>query len=262
VPRARRITLAAVLGLALALAPAAAAEQAPTVTLLGPPNGVNVMLDGKHTTTFSWRIDFPQPQSSDATIVFTVSSDPSFVGPHYTETRTCAAASPACFTATMLQGSGWITAATGAGLPKGGMVGLYWRVSVTWQAGQAPAMSAAGTILGTGSGTASGSGSSAPDILRPQVRVQPTTVRRGSRAKIPFHLADDSGTVTALARLLYHGVAVVTATHTFTTVSWGDSYLFFFKVPKQVSTGRYTACVRATDPSGNSAQSCAAVTIR
>src|SRR5439155_21175284 len=114
------------------------AEQSPTFPLLVPPNLVKVMLDVKLTTTFICRIDFPQPQLSDATIVFMVSSDPSFVGPHYTETRTCAAASPACFTATMLQGSGWITAATGAGLPKGGMVGLYWRVSVTWQAGQAP----------------------------------------------------------------------------------------------------------------------------
>ena len=261
-PRVRRIIVAAVFGLALATAPTAAADQAPTITLLGPPNAANVTLDGKHSATFSWRIDFPQPQSSDTTIVFMVSSDPSFVGPHYAETRGCAAATPACFSATMLQGSGWIGAATGAGLPKGGMVPLYWRVSVTWQPGQPPAMSASGTILGLGSGSASGTGSSAPDVLRPQVRVQPATVKRGSRAKIPFHVADDSGTVTAVARLLYHGVAVVTATHTFTSVNWGDRFVFFFNVPRQVPTGRYSACVRATDPSGNSAQSCAAVNIR
>jgi hypothetical protein len=254
VPRVRPIVLALTIGLALATAPTAAADQAPTVTLLGPPNGANVILDGKHTATFTWRIDFPQPQSSDTTIVFTLSSDPSFVGPHYTETRTCAAATPACFTATMLQGGGWITAATGAA-PKSGMVALYWRVSVTWRAGQTPAMSTAGTLLGTGA-------SSTPDVLRPQVRVQATTVKRGTRAKIPFHLADDSGTVAVVARLLYHSTTLLTVKNTFTTVDWGIPFVFWFDVPRQVPAGRYTACVRATDPSGNSAQSCAAVKIR
>jgi hypothetical protein len=92
--------------------------------------------------------------------------------------------------------------------------------------------------------------------------VQATTVKRGSRAKVPFQLADDSGTVTAAARLVYRGTTLVTATHTFTTVSWGDRFVFYFKVPTRAPAGRYTACVRATDPSGNSAQSCAAVTIR
>ena len=181
-PRVRRLIIAVTVGLALAGAPTAAADQAPTITLLGPPNAANVVLDGKHSATFSWRIDFSQPQSSDTTIVFMVSSDQTFVGPRYAETRTCPAATPACFSATMLQGPGWIGAATGAGLPKGGMVPLYWRVSVTWQPGQAPAMSTSGSILGIGSGSASGTGSSAPDVLRPQVRVQPATVA-GSRSQ-------------------------------------------------------------------------------
>jgi hypothetical protein len=116
-------------------------------------------------------------------------------------------------------------------------------------------MSTAGTLLGTGA-------SSTPDVLRPQVRVQATTVKRGTRAKIPFHLADDSGTVAVVARLVYHSTTLLTVKNTFTTVDWGIPFVFWFDVPRQVPTGRYTACVRATDPSGNSAQSCAAVKIR
>src|SRR5947208_932111 len=101
--RACRILL--VLVAALATASSAAADGTPpTVTLLAPANGTTLTLDGKHDTTFSWRLDFAQPQTEATTITFMVSADPTFQGPHYTESRACDTASPACFTSTTLRG--------------------------------------------------------------------------------------------------------------------------------------------------------------
>ncbi len=249
----RRFAL--VLVLALVTASAASADPAPpTVTLLSPANGTSVSLDGKHTPTFSWRIDFPQPQTTATMVFFTVSTDPTFLGPHYTESRTCDAATPACFTSTTPQGTGWVNEAAGGPPPGAGPVTLYWRVSVTWAPGQAPATSAPGTIVGSGS---------APDTVAPRVSVHGTTARRGTRAKVRFQLSDDHGTVTANARLLYHGTLLLSVLHTFTQVAWANSYVFWFDLPKRgVPAGRYTACVRATDPAGNASQSCANVTVR
>src|SRR5437588_11369125 len=65
--RARRILL--VLVAALATASSAAADgAAPTVTLLDPANGTTVTTDGKRDTTYSWRVDFAQPQTETTTI--------------------------------------------------------------------------------------------------------------------------------------------------------------------------------------------------
>ena len=249
---ARRFLL--VLIAALATASAASADgTAPTVTLLAPANGTSVTLDGKHTTTFSWRVDFAQPQTESATITFMVSTDPTFQGPHYTESRSCVTTTPACFTTTTLQGTSWISAATGSnGLPSRPLT-LYWHVSVAWQSGQPFADSANGLL----------SGVPGVDRTPPRVAVKGTTVRRGSRARVTFQIADDSGTVTAKARLLYHGKTLLSSTKTFTDVDWANVYVFWFDVPRAgVPTGKYSACVRATDMHGNSAQRCAVVRIR
>jgi hypothetical protein len=249
---ARRFLL--VLVVALATASAASADgTAPTVTLLAPANGTSITLDGKHAATFSWRVDFAQPQTESTTITFMVSADSTFQGPHYTESRSCANTTPACFTTTTLQGTSWINAATGSnGLPSRPLT-LYWHVSVAWQSGQAFANSANGLLSGV------------PGIDRtpPRIAVKGTTVRRGSRARVTFQLADDSGTVTAKARLLYHGKTLLSSTKTFTDVDWANVYVFWFDVPRTgVPTGKYLACVRATDMHGNSAQRCAVVKIR
>jgi hypothetical protein len=249
---ARRFLL--VLVAALVTASAASAEgTAPTVTLLSPANGTSVTLDGKHVTTFSWRVDFAQTQTESTTITFMVSADPTFQGPHYTESRSCATTTPACFTTTTLQGTSWINDATGSnGLPSRPLT-LYWQVSVAWQSGQPFATSANGLL----------SGVPGIDKTPPRIAVKGTTVKRGSRARVTFQLADDSGTVTAKARLLYHGKTLLTSTKTFTDVDWANVYVFWFDVPRTgVPTGKYSACVRATDMHGNSAQRCAVVRIR
>jgi hypothetical protein len=250
--RARRIVLALVAALATA-STASADGTAPTVTLVGPANGTTVTLDGKHDTTFSWRVDFAQPQTGPTSITFMVSADPTFQGPHYTESRACDTASPDCFTSTTLQGTSWINAATGsAALPSRALT-LYWRVSVVWQAGQLPVNSANGLL----------SGVPGIDKTPPRILVKSTTVKRGGRARVQFQLADDSGTVTAKARLLYHGRTLLSSARTFTDVDWSNVYVFWFDVPRSgVPTGRYSACVRGTDMHGNSAQRCATVTIR
>ena len=249
---ARRFLLVIVAALATASA-ASADGTAPTVTLLAPANGTTVTLDGKHDTTFSWRIDFAQPQTESTTITFMVSADPTFQGPHYTESRSCATTSAACFTSTTLTGTSWINAATGSnGLPSRTLT-LYWHVSVAWQSGQAFANSANGLLNGV----------PGVDKTPPRISVKGTTVKRGSRARVTFQLADDSGTVTAQARLLYHGRTLLTSTKTFTDVDWSSVYVFWFDVPRTgVPTGKYSACVRATDMHGNSAQRCAVVRIR
>jgi hypothetical protein len=249
---ARRFLL--VLVAALATASAASADgTAPTVTLQAPANGTSVTLDGKHTTTFSWGVAFAQPQTEPSTITFMVSADPTFQGPHYTESRSCAATTPACFTSTTLEGTAWINAATGSnGLPSRAVT-LYWHVTVAWQAGQPFANSPNGLLNGV----------PGVDKTPPRIAVKGTTVRRGSRARVTFQLADDSGTVTATARLLYHRKTLLSSTRTFTDVDWANTYVFWFDVPRSgVPTGSYSACVRATDVHGNSAQRCATVRIR
>jgi hypothetical protein len=250
--RARRIVL--VLVAALATASTAAADgAAPTVTLLSPANGTTLTLDGKHDAAFSWRIDFAQAQTTPTAVTFTVSADPTFQGPHYTESRSCDPSSPACFTSTTLKGTSWINAATGStALPSRTMT-LYWHVSVDWQSGQTPVNSANGLLTG------------APGIDKtpPRIAVKKTTVKRGSRARVAFQLADDSGTVTAKAQLLYHGKQLLSSTKTFTDVDWANVYVFWFDVPRTgVPTGRYSACVRGTDMHGNTARRCATLTIR
>jgi hypothetical protein len=249
---ARRFLL--VLVVALATASAASADgTAPTVTLLAPANGTSVTLDGKRATTFSWSVAFAQPQTESTTITFVVSADPTFLGPHYTESRSCANTTPDCFTTTTLQGTSWIKDATGSsGLPNRPLT-LYWRVSVAWQSGQPFANSANGLL----------SGVPGVDKTPPKIAVKGTTVKRGSRARVTFQLADDSGVVTAKARLLYHGKTLLSSTKTFTDVDWANVYVFWFDVPRTgVPTGKYSACVRATDMHGNSAQRCAVVRIR
>jgi hypothetical protein len=252
VSRARRFVL--VLVAALATASTAAADgTAPTVTLLAPANGTTLTLDGKHNATFSWRIDVAQPPTQSSGVTFTLSVDPTFQGPHYTESRTCDASNPSCFTSTTLTGTSWINAATGnTGLPSRAVT-LYWRVSVVWQTGQPPVNSANGVLNG------------APGVDRtpPRIAVKGTTVKRGSRARVTFQIDDDSDTVTAKARLLYHRKTLLSTTKTFTDVDWANVYVFWFDVPRTgVPTGRYSACVRATDLHGNSAQRCATVRIR
>ena len=249
---ARRIVL--VLVAALATASTAAADgAAPTVTLLAPANGTTLTLDGKHDAAFSWRVDFAQAPAGPTGTTFTVSADPTFRGPHYTESRTCDATNPACFTSTTLSGTSWINAATGSnGLPSRAVT-LYWRVTVDWQSGQPPATSANGLL----------NGAPGVDKTPPRIAVKGATVKRGSRARVTFQLDDDSGTVTAKARLLYRGKTLLSTTKTFTDVDWANVYVFWFDVPRTgVPTGRYSACVRGTDLHGNSAQRCATVTVR
>jgi hypothetical protein len=252
VSRARRII--PVLLAALATASTAAADGgAPTVTLLAPANGTTVTLDGQHDAAFSWRVDFAQAPTAATGITFMVSADPTFRGPHYTESRSCDASNSACFTATNLTGTSWINAATGSsGLPSRALT-LYWRVTVDWQSDQAPVSSANGLLNGV----------PGVDKTPPRILVKGTTVKRGSRARVTFQIDDDSGTVTAKARLLYHGKTLLSSTKTFTDVDWANVYVFWFDVPRTgVPTGRYSACVRGTDMHGNSAQRCATVTIR
>jgi hypothetical protein len=242
-----------VLVAALASASAASADVAPTVTLLSPPNGASVILDGQHNPTFSWQFQFPQPQTSTTQIQLTVSADPNFVGSVYSETRICATTTPACFTSTTPQGTYWINAATGSTTPPTKPVTLYWRVSLNWQSGQPSVTSATGSFTGVPNPI---------DRTPPRVSVKATTVKRGGRARVHFQLADDSGIVSANARLLYHGITLLSSSRTFSDVSWANLYVFWFNVPRNATRGRYSACVKATDAHGNTAQSCARLTIR
>ena len=44
-------------------------------------------------------------------------------------------------------------------------------------------------------------------------------------------------------------------------VSWYDTYVYVFAVPKWFRTGTYGACIGARDPAGNSSQRCARVRV-
>lgn len=249
---ARRIALALTVALFCVTA-ASAADPPPTITLLTPPNGTNVLLDGAHNPTFTWRVDFAQPPVGGTIVAFEVSTDPRFANAHFTQAKPCDPANLACFTSYAPTGTSWLqAAAAGTPLPKSGSVTFYWRVSATWIAGQPPTTSAVGTFVAT----------AVPDTTAPRLTVSPTTVKRGKRARVHFHMADQDTTLAVTGRIVFRGTTLATDRKTFTDVSWFTDYSYIIGIPKRFPTGRYSVCIRAADAAGNSTERCARLTIR
>ena len=251
-----------------ALAPASSASSAladdpppPTITLLSPANGTAVQLDEKHPPTFSWKIDYPAAPSNPV-IFFQLSTDPTFQGQKYSESRVCDSANPACFTSLTAASYWWYSSTGGKGAPAKGDVTLYWRVTVTYAFAHDPAASQAWTLKGSAAAAPDKPNVPVnPDTEAPRVSVEAAKAKRGKKAHVLFHVWDNQGVVIATARLLYKGHELGRAAKTFTNVSWSYSYEYWFQVPKWFRIGTYSACIGARDPAGNSAQRCAPVRV-
>jgi hypothetical protein len=254
-----------------ALVPASSALSAPgddpappTITLLSPANGTPVTLDENHPPTFSWKIDFPSPPSNPV-IFFQLSTDPTFQGQKYSESKVCDTANPACFTSLKAAYYWWYSATGGKGAPAKGDVTLYWRVTVTYAFAREAAASASWTLKGSAAPAAAPDKPNVPvvpDTEKPRVSVEGAKAKRGAKARVLFHVWDNRGVVTATARLLYQGHELGRTAKTFTNVSWSYTYIYWFNVPRWFRSGSYRACIAARDPAGNSAERCATVRIR
>jgi hypothetical protein len=251
-----------------ALAPASSASSAladdplpPTIALLSPSNGTPVTLDEKHPPTFLWKIDFPSPPSNPV-VFFQLSTDPTFQGQKYSESKVCDAANPSCFTSLKAAYYWWYSATGGAGAPAKGDVTLYWRVTVTYAFAHEPATSEVRTLKGSAAAAPDKPTVPVnPDTEAPRVSVEAAKAKRGKKARVLFHLWDNQGVVVATARLLYKGQELGRSAKTFTNVSWSYTYVYWFQLPKWFRTGMYSACIGARDPAGNSAQRCAPVKV-
>jgi hypothetical protein len=254
-----------------ALAPASSASSAladdpaaPTITLLAPTNGTPVILDEKHAPTFSWKIDYPATPSNPV-IFFQLSTDPTFQGQKYSESRVCDAANPACFTSLKAASYWWYSSTGGKGAPPKGEVTLYWRVTVTYSFAHDPAASDPRTLKGGGAAAAAPDKPNVPvvpDSEAPRLSVDGAAANRGEKARILFHVWDNQGVVTTTARLLYQGHVLARTTTTLTNVSWSYTYVYWFRVPKWFRLGTYSACIAARDRAKNSVQRCAPVRVR
>lgn len=84
-----------------------------------------------------------------------------------------------------------------------------------------------------------------PDRTRPRVSVQATTVRRGRRAEILFHMAGNRGFVRVQATFSYHGRVLARGTKSFNPALWSDVYYFWFDCRGPCPPGP-TRCVCAS----------------
>lgn len=119
----RAALAAAVLACVLVLTPTSSAAGAPTITLLSPANGATILSSVGVYPTFSWHVDWAQPES---TIVrFEIATDPSFTQNASVDTHFCPATDVNCWTSVQPHAV--------YGPPLGSV--WYWRVGLTTSAG-------------------------------------------------------------------------------------------------------------------------------
>jgi hypothetical protein len=238
-----RAALAAVLVAAfLGFSPSASASP-PQITLLAPANGATLAYPayGIGTTTFSWHVNWDTPEAT--TLMFQVGTNPGFAAGTYTQDNfACPAADPNCTSSYAPPRS------YAPPFPKI----FYWRVGVTTSAGQVWSATSMFKVVDL------------VDTVKPRVRVDRGSARRGTRARLLVHAADDRGRVRLRVMLNYRGRTLYNGRFPLTPTSWAVPLSFFTstRLPRFLPSGRYEACVRAWDEAGNTARSCAAYQIR
>jgi hypothetical protein len=97
------------------------------------------------------------------------------------------------------------------------------------------------------------------DNVKPRVRVLPGSAKRGKRAQLLVRAADDRGRVRLRVTLEYHGRTLYSGRMPMTVTYWAHPLFFHSSrpLPRFLPAGRYQACARAWDESGNTARSCA-----
>src|SRR6266545_1767860 len=129
---------------------------------------------------------------------------------------------------------------------------FYWRVGVTTSAGLVWSATSMFKVVDLA------------DTVKPRVRVDRGSARRGTRARLLVHAADDRGRVRLRVMLNYRGRTLYNGRFPLTPTSWAVPLSFSTStpLPRFLPSGRYEACVRAWDEAGNTARSCAAYQIR
>jgi hypothetical protein len=238
-----RAALAVVLIAAfLGFSPSASAS-APQITLLAPANGATLAYPayGNGATNFSWHVNWDTPEAT--TVMFQLGTNPGFAAGTYTQDNfACPAADPNCTSSYAPPRS------YAPPFPKI----FYWRVGVTTSSGQVWSATSMFKVVDL------------VDTVKPRVRVDRGSARRGTRARLLVHAADDRGRVRLRVMLNYRGRTLYNGRFPLTPTSWAVPLSFFTstRLPRFLPSGRYEACVRAWDEAGNTARSCAAYQIR
>jgi hypothetical protein len=285
----RLLPLLAVAISALALGPNALADHAPppVVSLIAPANGATVRLSGlaEDAPTFSWRVDYPTPPGRTVVVSFQTSTDPNFVSGGLNENRSCDAVNPSCFTS-YKPPADWFRQA-GAGQATAPIT-IYWRISVTWAGDHLPAM-ATGSFTGlpvpdrdrdgildpvdncptvANKDQRNSDGSRLGDACErdrtpPRLRVSAATITRGRWGRVYFRMGDTRSGILKVDAGLYRGPRRLTRlVRTVPTVRFESRYYYALLLPLAAPPGRYSVCIRVSDPARNATRRCAPVRVR
>jgi hypothetical protein len=274
---ARAALAAALLSvLLLAASPSSQAAGAPTITLVAPANGATVESTTDTYPTFSWHIDWAAPEN---TIVrFEIATDPAFTQNTTVDTHFCPATDVNCWTS--------IQPHAVYGPPLGSV--WYWRVGLTTADGIAysstfhfvavqprdtdrdgipdakdncPLRANPDQLDSNHDGKGD---ACQPDHVKPRVKVSAGSAKRGKRAFLRVHAADDRGTVRLKVTLAYRSHTMYRGYFPWTQTSWGRALTFYTQtaLPRFLPVGVYTACVKAWDRAGNHGLACSRYRIR
>jgi Thrombospondin type 3 repeat len=274
-PRAALALAASALAL-LAFAPASTAAGTPTITLLTPANDAVVQSAPGTYPTFSWRVDWAQPE--DTIIRFETASDAAFTQNVSVDTHACPAADVNCWT-TIQPARVWAP-------PYGS--DWYWRVGLTTAGGIAysatfhfravpPADRDHDGVPDSTDNCPSkynpdqrdsnhdGKGDACQaDHVKPRVKIRSGSARRGQRAYFHARMHDDRGVVRFTITLSLGRHMLIGWRFGWTDANWAYRYTFWTTspVPSLLPAGVYRICLKAWDRAGNHALSCSPYRIR
>jgi hypothetical protein len=235
----KRAALAAVA--VAAVTGSAGAAATPTITLLAPANGASVVSSATSRPTFSWKLDFPEPQQGR--IIWEIAADRGFSKDAETLSEFCQT-DVDCWTSVTPQEI-WSP-------PRGHV--WYWRVGFT---------SATVTVYSP-TWSFSALASVGPDRSAPHVLALPGSARRGSRAGVVARVADDRLFVRVAVTLVRSGRIRFGEKFNIASSRWTRPVTFRMRspLPRSLPAGRYSACITASDRAGNHAKSCARYVVR
>jgi len=272
---ARAALAALLLSVLLIAAPASSAAGAPSITLLTPANGTTVESTIGTYPTFTWHVDWAQPEST--TVLFETATDPAFTQNVTVDTHFCTADNVNCWTAFQPQSVYSQVASI-----------WYWRVGLTTSGGTVYSATFHFAAVpprdldhdgvpdskdncplrsnpDQRDSNHDGKGDACqPDHVKPRVKVAAGSARRGQRAFVRARVADDRGTVRLYVTLAYRNHVMFRGAFGWTQTTWGPTYTFYTRaaLPRFLPAGTYLACVKAWDKAGNHALACSRYRVR
>jgi hypothetical protein len=264
------LVLLVVLAAALGWANVARADDAvPTVTLLAPTDGAQVVVSSTldKWVTHRFRVDFSTPPPFTVIVGVETASDPAFTRDKSLNNMTCAAGVPSCE----------LTFTPHVSYPAGSR--WYWRVQVgpvssaTWSFVSTPPADRDRDAVPDETDNCpsvrnpkqtdmeeDGKGDACqPDRKRPRVKAYAGSARRGSPAAFHFRVHDNRY-VSVRATVRWHGqLALSGRMDRVAAPRWNYRQTWWSQgaIRRSWPTGLYTFCIVAVDGAGNRAKSCA-----